>query len=80
MKIPRDCRGWQLAKALRVLGYVPTRQSGSHLRVSTERDGQNHETIPMHKAIKPGLLHGILKHVADHHGLTVQELLDLLDL
>jgi len=34
----------------------------------------------MRKAIKPGLLHGILKHVAEHHGLTIQELLDLLDL
>jgi hypothetical protein len=43
MKIPRDCSGQQLAKALRVLGYVPTRQSGSHVRVSTQRTGSIRE-------------------------------------
>jgi len=34
MKTPRDLSGSELAKALRKLGYVVTRQTGSHLRVT----------------------------------------------
>jgi predicted RNA binding protein YcfA (HicA-like mRNA interferase family) len=57
-----------------------TRQRGSHIRVSTQRDGEHHEAIPAHWPIKPGLLSGILKSVATHHGVSVQDLLILLDL
>jgi len=35
MKLPRDVSGDDLAKALRVLGYEVTRQTGSHYRVTT---------------------------------------------
>ena len=38
-------------------------------------DGQHHETIPMHMAIRVGMLASILSSVAEHHGLTVDELL-----
>ncbi|MGO9202522.1 MAG: type II toxin-antitoxin system HicA family toxin [Limisphaerales bacterium] len=40
MKTPRDLSGAELAKELRKLGYVITRQSGSHLRVTTQAGGQ----------------------------------------
>ncbi len=80
MKLPRDVDGARLAKALRVLGYEATRQTGSHIRVTTQRDGENHEVIPDHHAIKAGTLSSILKHVAAHHGLTVDDLLKMLDL
>ena len=39
MKIPRDVSGPELVKALRVLGYAMDRQSGSHIRVTTQQDG-----------------------------------------
>ena len=52
MKLPRDLTGQKLAKALRILGYVVTRQSGSHLRITTEIGGQHHEVIPNHDPIK----------------------------
>jgi predicted RNA binding protein YcfA (HicA-like mRNA interferase family) len=39
MKLPRDVSGDDLAKALRVLGYATTRQTGSHYRVTTEQGG-----------------------------------------
>jgi predicted RNA binding protein YcfA (HicA-like mRNA interferase family) len=39
MKTPRDLSGAELAKALRKLGYTVTRQSGSHLRVTTREGG-----------------------------------------
>jgi predicted RNA binding protein YcfA (HicA-like mRNA interferase family) len=80
MKIPRDVTGPQLVAALRKLGYVATRQTGSHIRVTTPRDGENHEAIPRHNPIKIGTLHGILKRLATHHSLTVEQLLAELDL
>lgn len=80
MKLPRDIDGSQLVKALGVLGYDVTRQKGSHIRVTTQRDGENHEVIPYHHPIKTGTLAGILKRIAAHHGMTVEELLEMLDL
>lgn len=80
MKLPRDVSGSELVKALRVLDYVVDRQRGSHVRVTTQRDGEHHEAIPNHHPIKVGTLSGILKSVAAHHGLTVEELLAKLGL
>jgi len=48
--------------------------------VTTQRDGENHEVIPHHHPIKTGTLSSILKHVAAHHGMSVDELLEMLDL
>lgn len=56
MKLPRDVDGPQLVKALGILGYEATRQTGSHIRVTTQRDGENHEVIPYHHPIKTGTL------------------------
>ena len=80
MKLPRDLDGPRLVKALAVLGYQATRQTGSHIRVTTQRNGENHEVIPHHRPIKAGTLSSILKHVAAHHKMTVDDLLQILDL
>ncbi|MBI5769401.1 MAG: type II toxin-antitoxin system HicA family toxin [Verrucomicrobia bacterium] len=80
MKLPRDVSGPELVKALRVLDYIVDRQRGSHVRVTTQRDGEHHEVVPHHHPIKVGTLSGILKSVAAHHGLTVEELLAKLGL
>ncbi len=80
MKLPRDVSGSELVKALRVLGYVVDRQRGSHIRVTTHQDGENHEVVPSHKPIKTGTLSSILKRVAAHHTLTVEELVRKLGL
>ena len=80
MKLPRDISGHELVQALRVLGYVLTRQKGSHMRVTTQQDGEHHEVIPAHNPIKTGTLSGILKSVAAHHGIEVGELLQKLEL
>jgi len=63
MKLPRDVDGVQLVRALRVLGYEVTRQTGSHMRITTQRDGENHEAVPAHRPLKAGTLAGILKHM-----------------
>lgn len=80
MKTPRDLSGAELAKSLRKLGYSITRQSGSHLRVTTQAGGEHHEVIPNHSPIKIGTLKSILRNVAAHHRIAVSELLELLDL
>ena len=80
MKVPRDVDGTGLVRALRVLGYASTRQTGSHVRVTTTKDGEHHEVIPRHDPIKVGTLHGILRGVAAHHGLSIERLVELLDL
>ena len=80
MKMPRDLTGAELVKALRSLGYVVTRQKGSHMRITTMQGGEHHEVIPHHDPLKVGTLHGILKSIAEHHSITVEDLLISLDL
>jgi predicted RNA binding protein YcfA (HicA-like mRNA interferase family) len=80
MKLPRDVDGSRLVNALAVLGYETTRQKGSHIRVTTQRDGENHEVIPYHHPIKAGTLSSILKHIAAHHRMTAEQLLEMLEL
>ena len=81
MKIPRDIGASELIRALRVLGYEAVRQDGSHIRLTTTLDGTHHVTVPNHRPLKTGtLLGGVLKPVAIHHKLTVEDLLAKLDL
>jgi predicted RNA binding protein YcfA (HicA-like mRNA interferase family) len=80
MRLPRDIDGPRLVKALSVLGYEATRQKGSHVRVTTQRDGENHEVIPYHDPIKTGTLASILKRIAAYHRMSVEALLRILDL
>lgn len=80
MRLPRDLSGPELVKALRRLGYEVTRQKGSHIRVTTSQGGEHHEVVPNHHPIKPGTLSSILKSVAAHHQMAIEELLAVLDL
>jgi predicted RNA binding protein YcfA (HicA-like mRNA interferase family) len=48
MKLPRDLTRLQLVKNLELLGYLITRQTGSHIRVTTLQDSDYHLTIPAH--------------------------------
>jgi predicted RNA binding protein YcfA (HicA-like mRNA interferase family) len=81
MKIPRDISASELMRALRVFGYESVRQDGSHIRMTTTVGGTHHVTIPNHRPLKTGtLLGGVLKPVAAHHKLTVEELLSKLEL
>ncbi len=80
MKIPRDVSAERLISSLRVLGYSITRQQGSHVRLTTLLDGEHHEVVPNHNPVKVGTLQCILKSVAAHHSLTIDQLLERLDL
>lgn len=81
MKIPRDIDASELVRALRVLGYESVRQDGFHIRLTTTLDGTHHVTVPNHRPLITGtLLGGILKPVATHHKLSVEQLLAKLEL
>ena len=79
MKIPRDLSGLELAKSLKALGYEKTRQDGSHIRLTTQKDGQHHVTVPNHSPVRLGTLRSILKLVAEHHHLKLEALIEILD-
>jgi predicted RNA binding protein YcfA (HicA-like mRNA interferase family) len=78
MRIPRDLSGSDLVRALATLGYAVTRQTGSHVRLTTGDRGQHHVTVPRHDALRLGTLSGILADVADHFGLSRGELVERL--
>jgi len=75
MKVPRDISGQDLIKHLRPYGYTISRQSGSHIRVSTDQQGQHHITIPNHTPLKIGTLSAVLSDVADHFNMTKDQLM-----
>lgn len=78
MRLPRDVSGATLVAALAGFGYVLTRQKGSHVRLSTDAHGQHHITIPLHDPLRVGTLNAILKDVAEHAGLTRDEVAETL--
>jgi predicted RNA binding protein YcfA (HicA-like mRNA interferase family) len=75
MRLPRDWGGETLAKLLKRYGYEITRQTGSHMRLTTQQGGEHHVTIPRHSALRVGTLNAILKDVAQHLELERDELL-----
>ncbi|GMV94683.1 MAG: hypothetical protein AMXMBFR82_44610 [Candidatus Hydrogenedentota bacterium] len=75
MRLPRNISGNELAKALKVLDYQITRQTGSHMRLTTQREGEHHVTIPNHNPLRVGTLSSILADVAAHFGLSRDEII-----
>ncbi len=78
MKLPRDLSGAQLAKVLARVGYSTTRQTGSHLRLTTASPSEHHVTIPLHDPLRVGTLAAILADIAAHQEISRDELLDRL--
>ena len=81
MKLPRDLSGGDLARLLARIGYVVTRQKGSHMRLTrpaTSGHPEHHISIPNHDELKIGLLASILDDVAEAQGMTRDELMELL--
>ena len=75
MKLPRDVGGEVLVRSLRRFGYEISRQTGSHIRVtSTLKGREHHVTIPNHKHLRLGTLAQILGDVASYLDLSREEL------
>ena len=54
MRIPRDISGAELVKLLSKFGYENTRQTGSHMRLTTQQNGNHNVTIPYHNPLRVG--------------------------
>lgn len=50
MRVPRDLSGADLVKRLERFGYNVTRQTGSHMRLTSTTHGEHHITIPNHSS------------------------------
>jgi len=78
-KLPRDISGRILAKKLKKFGYEITRETGSHIRLSTNiMSYPHHITIPDHKSLKVGTLNNILKDIGEYLKKEKRELIEVL--
>lgn len=79
MRIPRDITGQELLKLLRkYYGYEKVRQVGSHIRATTQQNGEHPITVPDHNPIKIGTLNAIISDVADHFSISKNDVLNQL--
>lgn len=78
MKISRDISGKKLIKFLEKFGYEITRQTGSHIRVTTEENGKHQVTVPNHKDLKIGTIDSIIKDIAEHFKIEKSEVIQKL--
>lgn len=79
MRTPRDLTGQTLLKLLRKnFGYEQSRQVGSHIRTTTQENGEHHVSVPNHNPIKVGTLNGIIGDVAEHFQITKEEVIMIL--
>ena len=56
MRVLRDLSGADLVKRLGRMEYKVTRQTGSHLRLTSSVGGGHHVTIPNHDPLRVGTL------------------------
>jgi predicted RNA binding protein YcfA (HicA-like mRNA interferase family) len=70
---PARLGGSDLAKTLRKLGYETTRQTGSHMRLTTLERGEHHVSVPIHKVLPVGTLRSILKEVGRHFDMSADD-------
>lgn len=75
MRIPRDLSGRDLIKYLSALGYEVSRQSRSHIRLTTQQNGEHHVTISNLNPIKIGTLSSILNEIAQHFGKSKEDII-----
>ena len=75
MRLPRDLTGAVLIKRLALLGYIQTRQAGSHVRLTTTIPSVHHVAVPLHDPLRVGTLAAIIATVVAHHNLSREQLI-----
>ena len=78
MKLPRDLNGTDLVKRLERYGYQFHHQTGSHIIIRTQQNGEHTLSIPQHKPLKIGTLNSIVSDVAEHLGIDKQLVIERL--
>jgi predicted RNA binding protein YcfA (HicA-like mRNA interferase family) len=76
-KDPKRYKWEQPSKLLdKKYDYKSTRQTGSHIRLTTQINGEHHITIPNHDPIKLGTLSAILSDIAVHQKKTKEQVIN----
>lgn len=75
MRTPRDVSAPELIKVLNKSGYLATRQTGSHIRLTCKKETEHHITVPNHNPIKIGTLNSILKDVSSFLKISKEEII-----
>ena len=76
MKLPRDLSGGALIKHLgRSWDYRIVHQVGSHVILQTDIPAHQRLPVPNHAVLRVGTLNSILRLVANHKGVTKEEIL-----
>ena len=79
MKLPRDLSGRELAAVLcRHWDYREVNQQGSHIILETGQPSHQRLPVPAHDFLRIGTLNAILRLVAQHKGVTREDLLKTL--
>ena len=75
-KLPRGISSDKLIKKLKLYQYEVVRQSGSHIRLVSNKMGKPHYiTIPKKSALKVGTLNCILKEISKYLKITKEQLI-----
>jgi predicted RNA binding protein YcfA (HicA-like mRNA interferase family) len=77
-RLPRDCSFKAVIKLLENYGYAISRQTGSHIRLSSKQY-EHSITIPAHKPLKIGTLNSILNEISTHSGIEKAVLIEKLN-
>lgn len=78
MRLPRNLSGENLIKLLKNFGYRPTRQTGSHIRLTrkNEEGNEQHLTVPKHDPLRIGTLNSILKAASRQLKIEIEDILN----
>jgi predicted RNA binding protein YcfA (HicA-like mRNA interferase family) len=76
VKLPRDLGGSEVVAALcRKWGYTKVHQVGSHVNLETNQPSHQRIVVPDHKSLRIGTLNKILREVAEHKGVSREDIL-----
>jgi predicted RNA binding protein YcfA (HicA-like mRNA interferase family) len=74
MKLPRDVSGAEVVRMLcREFGYTRVAQAGSHVILHTANPRSHRLSVPDHKVMRTGTLHGIVKAVAGVKDISIED-------
>jgi len=72
VKLPTDVSGQELVKVLQRVGFIVSRQRGSHI-ILRRLEPYTRVVVPNHKYVRPGTL----RHILSEAGITVERFLEL---
>lgn len=75
MRLPRDLSAKKIIKGLKFFGYEITRQTGSHIRLTTSQKSEHHVTIPNHDSLRIGTLSNIVSDVSQHFEISKEDVI-----